>query len=242
MFGTAITVDAASFRGARRVRQLRTIPWVGTQEAEAVMTKPTRGNMGKEEWFAPNAGVVWRPEDEALVPVTITSFQAVLMGQLDIGTRLMDAHELQQLRRLWVSDRLPDGTLGPRRRPSRGEAADWLGMNDLHSITRASLWRILPCISDSARRREAGPYSTCKLGNMCLNCGKAWELMGQAWHLPSILSVMGPWVALAVRQWAEEREGLRGSYPWTHPVHQCRGGDLCPILTAHHATRGHASE
>jgi len=233
MFGPAIKVEASRFRGARRTRHIRTIPWISTQEAELVCPPPVRRGEDREVWFAPNAGVVWKPEDSAAEPSTITSYQAVMLGQLDAGNRGLDTHEMAQLRRLWVADRLPDGTIGPRRRPSRGEAADWLGMNQLHSLTRAALVTVCPCVADSTHRRIAGPYSTCFLGNLCQGCGLAWELIGQAWHIPSVVTVMAPWIALAIRQWTEEQEGMRGSYPWTHPSHRCVGGDACSVLRKH---------
>ena len=202
------------------------------QELGSVFSPPARGHTDRMEWFALHReSTVWHPEDDTKEPCTITSYQATLAARAMDRTRPLDAYEQTQLKRLWVLDRLPDGSISSRRRPTTSDGMDWMGMRNACSLVRRSVQLHFPCERlNPVRITPTRTPALCCLGDMCVPCGRTWELLGQAWHTQSACSVMASWVILAVQRWAEEQDNSRGPTPWTHPVHRCGGGGNGTVL------------
>jgi len=250
MFGTSRRVEAADHGGAARNRKIRTIPGITQMEHLAQISQFTQDLRGGDRYRG-DQEAEWTPWDAPRDkgPPTITSYQIHLWPKYaaKFGTHLgrprtatppakpneFYQHEWYQVNNLWLLQR--PNTI---RRPQIADLLQWMGLTntpmaqalrEIYPCQKLSLHNIgTPQPSEDIDRQAYwhAPWDgMCISTGLCPNCTQAWDLLGQGWHLPSILTVMTPWMARSLEMFAGGPGGGNTTWGWEQPPHVC--GEAC---------------
>ena len=211
--------------------------------------------------FGGERGSVWLPREgkRDQGPPTVTSYQVHLWNRYahhqgiqegtpwsckaPTRTTTFTSHEWHQVSNMWL---LEGGDTA--RRPMVPDVLRWMGLTGTGIAT--AVQTAFPCLSTNyppAPDRTQAPDTLtthvwhapwdglCTPYGLCANCAQAWELLGQGWHLPSIMTVMEPWAARSLDMHAAGPQGGDNTWGWEHPPHVC--GHACHYLQPAHTVR-----